>query len=686
MLNKNEIHIITQLMKGKNYTFNEISEEFDVSSRSARYYIDNIDFILKVLGYKITTKDKQQIFLDTSQNFNKIIKILNETNKLSLEDRKDLLKLILFFDYKNFNITNFTNKIGVSRTTVKKDLKEIEKELNKENCFIEYRFSKGYRLVGDKEKLLLKQEELVEKILKYVDVNSINNIDLMNTFYMYVKIETIEKIKKFIRQVQKKMKLNINNENYNKIVSYIITFIYFPYDEYDNVEDKNKLIAKNFLLSTDEFIEIKEMLLNTFFNIDFKEEMILRILDLIFGISINNFHTESFTNWINEEFMIRKMIVKISKIIGKDLMNDYILYQGLFYHIKPAMYRMKNNITISNSVFKELIYNNDPILAVVKEGIKEIEDLFDIIFPEDEISLLGFHIKAAIDRNENHKEKKVILVCGLGYGSSKVLEQSLKENYSIDIIDVISYTMIKKDFPNYNGVDAILTTVDIDHTIDVPVIKINPLLDEFDKKVLNEYGIHPKKGKVSLKKIMNIIENNAVIDDRDKLVSELLSLFNNQVIQDLDKEYNSFFKYFNDNNVKYMKRVNSWKDAIKETGKILIKNGNINENHVNKMIQMVEKYGGYIVIEEGLAMPHAEISSDIKKSGMALLILEETVYFDNGKGANIFVSFATTNKKEQEEILKNLFDLITKEKFIEKVKKIKNYKELLNIFRRNYVT
>lgn len=682
MLNKNEIHIITQLMKGKKYTFLEISNKFNVSSRSARYYIDNIDFIFKVLGYSETIKEKQQIYVDASQNFKKIIKILNETNKLSFEERKDLLKLMLFFDKKNFNISNFVQNIGISRTTVKKDLKEIEKEFNSKNFSIDYTFGKGYQLIGDKEKILLQQEELVEKILKKIDYNSINNNDLMNTFYKYVNKVVIEKIKKFILEIQSKMKLSINNENYNKIIAYIITFIYFPYDEYENESYKDKLLAKNFLLSIDEFIEIKQILLNTFETFYLKDEAILRILDLIFGISINNFHTESFENWINEDFMIRKMIRKISKIINKDLTNDYILYQGLFYHIKPAMYRMKNNITISNSVFKELIYNNDPILAVVKEGLKEIENLFDISFPDDEISLIGFHIKASIERNKNHIEKKVILICGLGYGSSKVLEQNLKENYFIDIVDVISYSMFKKDFPNYIGLDAILTTIDIPHHLDIPVIKINPLLGEKDIILLNKYGIQLKRSKISFQQMIDIIEKNTIIQDKMKLIEELNTFLEGKLIYDLKKEYTKFFEYFHNNNVKYLKKVDSWKEAIKESGKILKDNGIINELHINKMIKMVENYGGYIVIEEGIAIPHAEISSDIIKNGISLLILEEKVFFENGKGANIFLSFAFTNKKEQEEIIKDIFELITKNQFIEKVKQIRNYEELMRIFGR----
>ena len=213
------------------------------------------------------------------------------------------------------------------------------------------------------------------------------------------------------------------------------------------------------------------------------------------GMSINGLKNNSFEDWIDEELMIRKMIIKIGKVVKIDLSEDEILYEGLLYHIKPAMYRMKNNIQIVNSVFKELIITNDPVLKVVKEGLSEIEKLFNVEFPEDEISLIGFHIKAAIERNTEERAKKIILVCGLGYGSSKVLEQSLKENYDLDIVDVLSYSFIENSIPNYKNVDLILTTVDFNNNSNIPVIKINPLLKEDDMKELSKYGI--KKNRFS---------------------------------------------------------------------------------------------------------------------------------------------------------------------------------------------
>ena len=113
--------------------------------------------------------------------------------------------------------------------------------------------------------------------------------------------------------------------------------------------------------------------------------------------------------------------------------------------------------------------------------------------------------------------------------------------------------------------------------------------------------------------------------------------------------------------------------------------GFIKQDYTKEMINLIEKHGAYIIIEEGMAIPHAPISKNVLKTGISLLIVKEKVLFPNGKGANIFLSFATTNKTEHLGILNDLFELITKYNFIEKISKITEYEELEEYFRKELV-
>ena len=684
MLNYKEIEILNNLMKGEKYSFKSISEKYGISNRAARYYIDNIDYMLKILGYKITEKDKNYIFLETKQDFEKIYEILKERQKLSIDDRINILKLILFFDEKGLNITKISEKLEISRTTIKKDLKLLSKELENNGIKLNYKNNIGYKLEGNNGDILIRQVELIEKILNLAKEKNnpqIAKTQILNHFYKYIKEENIENTKEFIVEIEKVMELNINEQSYNKIFSYMLILLSFD----RKYEDDADFISKKFLIHTDEYKKIKKILENILKK-PVNERTLTEITDLITGITINSFKNDSFEDWINEELIIKKMISEVSKIVKTDLTRDEILYNGLLYHIKPAMYRIKNNIQITNSVFKELILAKDPILDVVIEGIKEIEELFEVKFPEDEIALIGFHIKASIERNTSEKTKKIILICGLGYGSSKVLEQSLKENYDLDIVDVLPYYLIEDTLPNYKNIDLILSTVDLEYKYwNVPVVKINPLLKEQDFVKLSKYGIRKSNTKISLKKLMNIIKNNTTIENTDKLIKDLKQELENKIIDDSSHTGTVLKSMLNQKNVKFLEKVENWEEAITKSGNILVENEIVKNEYVKEMIKLVNKHGAYIIIEEGIAIPHAGISENVLKTGISLLVVKEKVFFPNGKGANIFLSFATINKNEHLNILNDLFELITKYNFIEKISKITKYEELEEYFGKEFV-
>ena len=667
MLNYRETEILNNLIKGKKYTFKLISEKYSVSDRAARYYINNIDSILRLLDYKITEKDKNSISLDTNQDFKNLFDILENIHKLSIEDRITILKLILFFDTEGLNITKVCDELEISRTTIKKDLKQMSEKFKIQEIEVVYKNNKGYRIKGNFQEILIKKIELLEKIFDFLNNKKTLKIvktQVLRYFFKYIKQKNIENAKKFIVEIEKIMFLNINEGSYNKIFSYVLLLLNsekFQGNEKD-------LTAKKFLIHTEEYQKIEKILQKILNKNEIKSEMLLEITDLIMGININSLKNNSFEDWINEELIIKKMISKVSKIVKTDLTRDEILYNGLLYHIKPAMYRIKNNIQIKNSVFQELILEKDPILDVVNKAIKEIEGLFEVKFPEDEIALMGFHIKASIERNTSEKTKKVILICGLGYGSSKVLEQSLKENYDLDIVDVLPYYLIKTSMPNYANIDLILSTIDLEESYDIPVVKINPLLKEEDFILLSKYRIRKNITKISLKQLMEIIKNNTTIIDKNKLINDLKNELGNKVIDDLLEVGIILKKMLNKNNFQFINKVKDWREAITKAGNILEENEIIRHDYINEMIKMIEKHGAYIIIEEGIAIPHAPISENVLKTGISLLIVKEKVLFPNGKGANIFLGFATANKTEHLGILNDLFELITKYNFIRPVR------------------
>ena len=459
------------------------------------------------------------------------------------------------------------------------------------------------------------------------------------------------------------------------------------FDElYDNMEE---LLSRNFLFHTPEYLAVARILGKLFKENDKKEKIkkvnLLLITDLIMGIGVNGLKNDTFYKWINEEAVVEKIIEKVSEMINLDLKEDRILITGLVDNLKSSIYRINNDIQIINSVFKDLILNRDKNIAIVKKAIEETEKEFKINFTDYEIASMAYQIKSSIKRTKRKNIKKVLLICGLGYGSSKILEDSLKENYELDIVDIIPYYLADDLIPGYKEVDFILSTIEIHRQFEVsygiPIIKINPIMQDEDFERLAEYGIEKNRISVSLKKLISIIESNAEINDKQKLIDSLKDEFEDKIVNDIQKTGHTLRKLLKKENIKFIEGVEDWKEAILQSGNLLVSNRKVTSEYVKEMIELVEKHGPYIVIEEGIAMPHAGISENVLETGISLLVVKEKVALPEGRNANIFLSFAAKNKNDNIDIMNDLFELITKHKFIDEVSKMKSYGQLEQYFK-----
>jgi len=79
------------------------------------------------------------------------------------------------------------------------------------------------------------------------------------------------------------------------------------------------------------------------------------------------------------------------------------------------------------------------------------------------------------------------------------------------------------------------------------------------------------------------------------------------------------------------------------------------------MIGIIKKLGSYIVIEEGIAIPHGSISENVLKDGIFILISKKEVFLPNEKPVNIFIAFAIKERENQQKILKFIFNLASNE-------------------------
>lgn len=133
-----------------------------------------------------------------------------------------------------------------------------------------------------------------------------------------------------------------------------------------------------------------------------------------------------------------------------------------------------------------------------------------------------------------------------------------------------------------------------------------------------------------------------------------------------------------ENNICIVESVKDWREAVKKSGEILLKNGVIEERYIDAAIKNIETLGNYIVLTDNVAMPHARPEDGVKETGLSLLVIKEGVDFSDEKVYLVFM-LASKDSNSHIEIIKKLSNLIDDEELISKLMEVKDEMEVLNL-------
>jgi ascorbate PTS system EIIA or EIIAB component len=74
-------------------------------------------------------------------------------------------------------------------------------------------------------------------------------------------------------------------------------------------------------------------------------------------------------------------------------------------------------------------------------------------------------------------------------------------------------------------------------------------------------------------------------------------------------------------------RASDWQDAVRLAGEALQRSGATRADYTERMVQLINDFGAYIVIAPGLALAHARPGPDVHFDGLSVVTLSEPVVF-----------------------------------------------------------
>ncbi len=135
-----------------------------------------------------------------------------------------------------------------------------------------------------------------------------------------------------------------------------------------------------------------------------------------------------------------------------------------------------------------------------------------------------------------------------------------------------------------------------------------------------------------------------------------------------------------ENRIEFISDCESWESAIKHGADKLLKEGYISQSYVDQMIANVHEFGPYIILADGVAMPHARPEAGALKTGMSFLKVENGISFpETDVPVRLFFTLASVDSNAHLEAMMELADLLVDDESVEKLLKVNTKEELLKI-------
>lgn len=670
MISGRMMAIINYLNDKSISSIKEISADLSIDSRKIRYDIDNINDLLKTYNKNQIVKKSKGV-LEIPEDFDISSFYGDKEYIFSQRERVEILELTALFKIEDFNLEKFTKKFNVSRSTIKNDLSILEEEF--EQSKIEIKYDKGFILIGDKQDLLQKRVNVLKRYTYIIEKDKSELsyfegyiLEIIEGFFLG---RSVSDINTWTNDLLMQIGWVLNDGSYYWYLSNILVFCWYIINEQKHPFEEEKVIRHLF---DDKVIERLQQIIKCKLN---SNQIDILMNFALFTSKYSSLNYEM--DLITTEKSVNQLLIRMSKKLNIDFRKDMILYKGLLNHIAPLLERLNHKIQIYDNLNEVIPEKYKYISDCIRESLKDIPILNEIT-NKNEIDLLTIHFLGSIQRSDEKKYKRILLVCGLGYGMIAMIKDKLINSYQVNVVKSIPYYKLG-EFKDWDKIDLVVSTSKIYKKIPKPIVEINPFLKDEDYINLQNAGLYRKNtltnyfsinrrldflDKETKKRVMDVIKdelgyNDVRMQTRELRLGDLIGV---DIVKIIDKPIN-------------------WKEAVIESTKLLSDCGFVGEDYADNIIDIQEKVGFYSVKDDEFALLHGNNNSVVNMSSMGVLVSKYPIEFGDKK-TNIVFILASKDKKEQIPAIINLTKITYEEDFIKELKQVEEPEDIIDVINR----
>ena len=665
---------MNELNVSRRTIFNWISATND---ELVSHKLDEIENISKI-GYRLTSRDrvvineKRELRQPTSQD-----------EILTAEDRQDEILTLLIDGSNQISINKLADKFGCSRNTIINDFKSLRDQLPTDSIL---NTSKGKEL---------KLTETQIRIVVLVRLQAESTI-LKKWIQKFHKSETT---KKWVEEMQDECEIRLT-ENSAIILEEFLEFTFLRiFNQHliltTQINNEDFGYISNLAVWFEKLlVGLKLELPKEIFHAE--AVFIAKIATCLPATKAGNISNKS--SLYKDIFNLTSSMINKYEQLTEEQIDSHNFSDMLTNHLFSTYFRVKFRIPFESKEIEQIKKQYPKLIRFTAIASGPFEDYLQEKLPANEIALICLYFGSAEKKDNdfsgepwkdtNSKIKNagaadVLIVCSSGIGTSVMLLHQLVAMFpAIKFSQPLEINDLSKVFSRQYVARTIVTTVPISLTkFQIPVVQVKPVLTSSDyehvetvlKHELPRLFINNQK---SIDMLINIVKRYTQIEDENKLRIALNDyLYPFQATQKQPEiNYPTLHELLPENHIIQMNETKEWRRVIRVGCQILKKENLILDSYSDGIINLIEKYGPYMLVGKHIMLAHAAPEAGAIKVGLSVVLLAKPLEIEvKNQKEKVSIVFVLSPGKhhEQDLLLEQLIDLVRDDEKLDKLLKSK---------------
>ena len=467
-MNARQIFLLEFLLKQHEYlSANQLAEKYGVSTKTVYQDIDKLNdfFDEGELKSRIVKVPRKGIKLSANEERKKIHSLLlvnkheSGVQDFSPEYRESELIKRLFINQEDLDIYDFAEEMYVTESTVHRDIDKLEKNLGQFNLKIRIKHDQLF-VDGDEWNIRKALQSYV------IQAQSLGRKEKIERFFSEKDIEICyEAISRLSQKYHHQF-----SEEYSCLL--LVECLVFK----KRTENNNCLTERTSNLINDlnhlEVYFFSGELLESIINKSFSEISPYEIEAMAYSLLAYGFSIQSADYIQNIEHQVNELIIKVSNLLSLDLSKDNHLKLMLSNHISKMIFRLRNQIYITNPALEEIKKQYSSLFNVIWIAIRGLSKYYEINISNEELAFIVIHFQLAIEKIV--KPLNIVVICQNGIATSELIMSKLHKIFDSDA-KITNINARELDFYDLSNIDLIISTIALPE-VTVPVIEVSPIL------------------------------------------------------------------------------------------------------------------------------------------------------------------------------------------------------------------